>query len=278
MQIDNNTQHCCVLFFMKSIFKNSILYVLCILIVLSFSGVVRYYKYRDGIAILGYHHIVSDMEKEKYYKHNIYVMGVSDFEEQLIYLKKHGYLTLSMKQLQNYYEGKLEINKPSVVLTFDDGIDSFNEYVKPLMEKYDMKATCFVIGRKTQLENKKEEGKYSYLKVSDMINDDHVEYYSHSYNLHHKAGLLKKQMEVESYDFIMNDFKSNESIVSDEYFAFPFGRSSKNAKRVLKERDVQLAFGYGQNRKMISKDDRYLLPRFIMYDFLPIWAFRLYVG
>lgn len=264
-------------FFMKNSIKNILLLLLSILIVISFSGIVRWHKYKDGLSVLGYHHIVSDEEKQTYYANNIYVMSVTRFEEQLKYLKEHGYETLSMEEVKQYYEGKRTLSRNSVVLTFDDGIDSFNTYVKPLMEKYDMKATCFVIGNKTEKKQKKQLGKYSYLKKNDLVNDEHVEYYSHTYNLHHKAGLLKKQMEVESYDFIKEDFEKNETIVSDAYFAYPFGRASEASERILKERDVKLGFGYGQNRKMTREDNRYLLPRFIMYDFLPLWGFALFV-
>lgn len=259
---------------MKNTIKSLLLYFLCLIIVLVCSFGIRYVKYKDGLPILGYHHVVSDEEKEQYYKNNIYVMGLSDFEKQMKYLSNHAYQTLSMDEVYAYYRGELEISEKSVVLTFDDGIQSFNTMVKPIMEKYDLKATCFVIGRKTELDIKTVPGKYSYLKQEDLVNDEHVEYYSHTYNLHHKAGFLKKQMEVESYAFIKKDFESNEGIVSDEYFAFPYGRSSSNAVKVIEERDIKLAFGYGQNRNMLKSDDQYLLPRYLMYDFLPMFAFE----
>lgn len=259
---------------MKNTIKSLLLYFLCLVIVIVCSLSIRYVKYKDGLPILGYHHVVSDEEKAMYYKNNIYVMGLSDFEEQMKYLSEHHYQTLSMDEVYAYYHGNLEISDQCVVLTFDDGIKSFNTMVKPILEKYDLKATCFVIGHKTELNSKNVPGKYSYLKQEDLVNDEHVEYYSHTYNLHHKAGFLKKQMEVESYDYIKKDFESNEGIVNDEYFAFPYGRSSKEAVKVIKERDIKLAFGYGQNRNMIKSDDPYLLPRYLMYDFLPMFVFE----
>lgn len=257
--------------------KRMVLLCLSIFIVLLLSFSIRYVRYKDGLPILGYHHIVSDEEKQTYYKHNIYVMGLSAFEAQMKYLSNHHYQTLTMDEIYDYYNGNLNIDKKSVALTFDDGIKSFNTYVKPIMEKYHLKATCFVIGKKSELKSKVIAGKYSYLKKEDLVNDQYVEYYSHSYNLHHKAGLLKKQMEVVSYSYIKQDFMQNEGIVSDEYFAFPYGRSSAAAVEVLKERKVKLAFGYGQNRNMIKSDDRYLLPRYLMYDFLPQFVFEYIV-
>lgn len=235
---------------------------------------IRYFKYKDGLPILGYHHIVSDEEKEKYYADNRYVLSISVFEKQMQYLYDHNFKTLTLDEVYEYYYHDLKIPENSVVLTFDDGFSSFNEIVKPIMEKYDFQATCFVIGRKTELENTKEKGKYTYLRKEDLKNSKNIQYYSHSYNLHHHAGKYKKQMEVESYDFIKQDFIKNETIVKDSYFAFPYGRSSDNAKKVLKERNVKLAFGYAQNHNMIKDSDPYLLPRFLMFDCMPMFMYK----
>ena len=183
-----------------------------------------------------------------------------------------------MEEVEAYYNGELEIKENSVCLTFDDGLLSFNTIVKPILEKYDLHATCFVIAHKTEIENTSEEGKYTYLRKEDLIEDKYVEYYSHTYNLHHKAEGLKKQMEVESYDFILNDFKKCEEIVSCKYFAFPYGRSSENALKVLKEMNISLAFGYNQNRNMVTGDDKYLLPRYLMFSFMPMSYFKFIVN
>ncbi len=253
------------------------MYALCFIIVCTFSLSYAYLRYRDGIAILGYHDVVSDEEKEQYYKDNVWVISESKFEEQMKYLSDHGYTTLTMEQLDAYYNNDLDVPKKSVVLTFDDGFQSFNKRVKPVLEKYDMQATCFVIGRKTQMKQTKQKGKYQYLSQKDLVNDENVQYYSHTYNFHHFASFFRKQMEVASYEEIMDDFEENENIVSDRYVAFPYGKTSENAKAVLKQRGVHLAFGAGQNRKMVRSDDRYLLPRYNVFDFLPLWAFQLYI-
>lgn len=249
-----------------------------ILLVFLVSYVVRYCKYKDGIAILGYHNVLADETKETYFNKNIYVMKESVFEKQMRYLYEHQYHTLSMEELYSYYEEGKPIPKKSVVLTFDDGLESFNSVVKPILEKYDFHATCFVIGRKTTLPLNEDPTKYTYLNKEQLSNDKSVAYYSHTYNMHHKAENNKKQVEVESYESIQADFLKNEGIVDDTYFAFPYGKSSANAKQVLQERSTKLAFGYGQNRKMLRDDDPYLLPRYIMYDFMPQFVFQWIVN
>lgn len=263
---------------MKKTLNQLKLILLSALIVLVMMGAVRYVRYKDGLPILGYHEVVSDQDKEMYYKNNIYVMAVSDFEEQMKYLSENHFDTLTMDEINDYYEGKKELKKKSVAITFDDGMKSFNTMVKPILEKYKLRATCFVIAHKTELKNTQEKGKYAYLRKNDLVNDETVEYYSHSYDLHHKAGMFKKQMEVESYEYILDDFRKAEKIVSTKYFAFPYGRSSDNAEKVLKKENTTLAFGYAQNRNMIRDDNKYLLPRYLMYDFLPLTIFKWIVA
>lgn len=67
------------------------------------------------------------------------------FEEQLKYLSKNRYTTLS---IEDYYEcitGKKKIPNNSILLTIDDGRLSFWKYGFPLLKKYGFKATLFVI-------------------------------------------------------------------------------------------------------------------------------------
>lgn len=64
----------------------------------------------------------------------------SEMEKQLSYLKENGYETIFFSDLPNL----ADYEKP-VLLTFDDGYgDNYTELL-PLLEKYDAKATVFVI-------------------------------------------------------------------------------------------------------------------------------------
>ena len=158
-------------------------------------------------------------------------------------------------------------------MTFDDGLLNFKTVVKPILEKYNLKATCFVIGYKTTIKNNNDPAKHQYLRKSDLINDEYVEFYSHSYNLHHKNKCTKK-INTLSLEQIDEDFNLNKNIVSDKYFAFPYGATCQNIITVLKKHNVALAFGYNQNRNMTTNDDQYLLPRYLMFSAMPMFYFK----
>ncbi len=68
----------------------------------------------------------------------------AEFENQLKYISENGYTTLSVNEYyKSINEGKIKSN--SILLTFDDGRSSFWRVAFPLLKKYNLKATVFVI-------------------------------------------------------------------------------------------------------------------------------------
>lgn len=259
--------------------KNIVKIILCVLICYGMIGIgwlskdyIVHQLNKDGVAILGYHGVVLDKEKQTKYKDKPYYMSVSEFEKQMKYLYEHHYDCLTMDDLYDYYQQKRSVDQNSVCLTFDDGYKNFHTIVKPILQKYQLKATCFVIGKKTTLNNSR------YLSNDDLNNDDYVEYYSHSYDLHHFAKIpQKKLIETLSIEEISKDFEKNSLIVSNDYFAFPYGVSCQNAQKYLETSSVKLAFGYNQNRTMTPKDNQYLLPRYLVFSSIPMSLFTWWI-
>ena len=177
-----------------------------------------------------------------------------------------------MDEVNEYYHQQKQVPEKCVCITFDDGYKNFLTLVKPLLQKYNLKATCFVIGHKAISDNP------LYLQKDELINDDYVQFYSHSYDLHHIAHLPKQKLiETLSVKEIQQDFLNNENIVSSDYFAFPYGVTSSNAKQYLASSQVKLAFGYNQNRTMTYHDDPYCLPRYQMFAGIPMFLFQWWI-
>lgn len=261
---------------MKTI-RRMFIFILCGYLIIGLiwisKDIIIHYLNINGLPILGYHGVVSDSDKKAYFNDYTYYMAKSDFEEQMAYLAKNNYHTLTMEEVEDYYHGNYKLPKNAVALTFDDGLLNFKTIVKPILKKYNLKATCFVIGYKTTLKNNNDPSKHQYLRKKDLINDEYVEFYSHSYNLHHKKKSTKK-VDILNIKQINNDFNLNKRIVSDKYFAFPYGASNKNINDVLKKHNVSLAFGYNQNRNMTINDNQYLLPRYLMFSEMPMFYFK----
>lgn len=257
----------------KRLKRIGVLLVFCLVMAFSFEG-YKYIKCKSGVPILGYHNVVPDAQKKSEYFGNIYTMAVSDFERQMKYLSDNHYHTLTLDEVYDWYYGKNELPPKSVVLTFDDGFETFNTIVKPILEKYNLHATCFVIGILTQ----DNPDFYEFLKQDELVNTENVAYYSHSFNMHVSTGILEKKIETMTAEEINQDFLMNKGFVDDTYFAYPFGRPSKYSRDVLIENKVKLGFGYAQNRRAMRSDDAYLLPRFLMYSFMNMTWFKWIVG
>ncbi|WP_249029653.1 polysaccharide deacetylase family protein [Tannockella kyphosi] len=233
---------------------------------------ITYIMYqRTGLPVVGYHSVVSDELKESDYSDDPYTISVSTFTQQMQYLYDQGYQTLTMEEVADYYYHDADIPSKSVVITIDDGhIDTYT-VIKPILEKYGFVATAFVIGSKVDSVS----SNYTYL-TSDMLEEnDTIAYYSHTYDLHHRDQDDNAYVTVLSKEDLLIDYQSQ--IVSNDYFAYPYGISSELCKEVLEEQGTILAFSYNQFHSLKSSDDAYDLPRYMLVDIMPLWYFKIIV-
>lgn len=90
-----------------------------------------------GVPILAYHQVNDEGGK--------YSISIRDFGEQMAYLTQQGYTAVTMAQLADFMAGEGPLPPKAVVITFDDGYaDNFTNAL-PLLEKYGLKATVFII-------------------------------------------------------------------------------------------------------------------------------------
>lgn len=112
---------------MKHSFKDQILYELKSA-TYGYPDFVLKNSTRTGTPVFVYHTIEPDL-----------------FESHLKYLQENGYRTLSIEEfLQQFKDNKSGSGK-SVLLTIDDARSSVWRYAYPLLKKYQMKATIFMI-------------------------------------------------------------------------------------------------------------------------------------
>ncbi|MBR4641692.1 MAG: polysaccharide deacetylase family protein [Selenomonadaceae bacterium] len=92
----------------------------------------------DGVPILLYHR-VSDTDT------NPTTLKVADFEAQLKYLVDNGYHVIAPDDLLDAWASGKTLPKNPIVLTFDDGHEDIYKNVFPLLQKYNMRATVFIV-------------------------------------------------------------------------------------------------------------------------------------
>ena len=109
-------------------------------------SVIQEYCYRRVPALL-YHQIISKEKIDKGELINeepVYVCYDTAFAEQMAYLNKESYTTISLDEFLAFQQGEKPLPPKPILITFDDGFMSNYQYAFPVLKKYGMKATIFV--------------------------------------------------------------------------------------------------------------------------------------
>ena len=150
------------------------------------------------------------------------------FEGHLQTLRKANYETYFAKDIPEIMDGTIHYSTHSAILTFDDGYEDFYSVVFPLLKKYHMRATVYIIynyiGRSGFLDEK---------QIKELIESGLVEIGSHTLDhvyLKQAPDLYAEKQIVESKQKFEERFG-----VSIKTFAYPYGAfSNKNIEYVQK--------------------------------------------
>ena len=202
------------------------------------------YLSTDGLPVLMYHFFYDENKTEGKDENWI---EISNFEEQMKYLADNDFYFPTWKEVEDYIDEKTELPEKSVVITVDDGDTSFFELAVPIIQKYNIQATSFVVAYwyGDRAENK----------------EKNISYQSHSYDMHKGGANGKGVMLSWSYDKIVDDLKTSQEVLGDAtVFCYPFGQFNDLDVKALKDTGFKLAFTTqgGRVKKGASK---YQLPR-----------------
>ena len=120
------------------------------------------------------------------------MISPAELENDILYLKKHGYTAILMEDLINYTKGG-ELPEKPILLTFDDGYYNNYLYAFPLAKQYRVKFVISPIGRYADLYSGRDENNayYSHAtweQLREMTGSGLVEVQNHSYDLHEQKG------------------------------------------------------------------------------------------
>ena len=109
------------------------------------------------------------------------------FERQMQYLVARGYHTVSLDDLHEWQMGRKELPAKSVVLTFDDGEESQYQYAYPVLQKYGLHATVFVV---TSRVGTLWDGMrcIDWPRLREMQRSGVFDIESHTHDMHYKVG------------------------------------------------------------------------------------------
>ncbi|MDF2815340.1 MAG: polysaccharide deacetylase family protein [Paenibacillus sp.] len=209
--------------------------------------------FKDQVAVLMYHHIHDTEESSG-------TITSTLFREQLEYLQQKGYSFISLQDFHRFLDGEAVPNN-AVLVTFDDGYESFYKNAYPLLLEMNIPAVNFII---TETLNDPAASNVPYMsrdQIRDMTSRSSlIQAECHTHGLHHKGdtdnAFLTSRLPwnnvLESEDSyqqrILNDTAACLQEVSSitgaktEDLAYPFGIYSKLASELIQQAGVNYAY------------------------------------
>ena len=226
-------------------------------------------KHTNAMSVLNYHYVVSDSNENGEKTECKQSICITDtmFDSHIKYLKENHFYATSMRDLELYIEGKIQLPEKSVTLTFDDGW--YVARTINILNQYQMLGTLFLIG--------------SLASPSDY-NSPYLEVHSHTWNMHKigdcpsnigRGGILCLDENT-----ILEDLKkSRESLNNTTYFCYPFYDYNTRAIELLKKAGFTMAFaGELKDSKVRVGQDKYKIPRYVIVNTTSMDTFKKYVN
>ncbi|WP_336773977.1 polysaccharide deacetylase family protein [Paenibacillus sp. MMO-58] len=214
--------------------------------------------YKNKVIVLMYHHIDAAESGA--------TISPSRFGTQMKILKDNGYHVISIEQFADFMRGKGKVPDNAVVITFDDGYESFDQYAVPIMKKYKFTAADFIIGASSDKQNV--HTKHLTWDTMRKLKAEGFSFYSHTYNQHDYAPLDKMgrktgpklsnpiylpdkgrvetnaeyKARIEADAQLMEERLKEELGNTYQIIAFPYGVFNQTAKQIEKNAGVTLFF------------------------------------
>jgi hypothetical protein len=221
----------------------------------------------SGVGVFNYHAFYDENDPSDSCP-TVICHSKKQFKEQLDYLKENNILTLKMKELEMYIDGKLQLPK-SVLLTIDDG--GRDKIAVDMLTEYKMYATIFLIT--------------AWYDPSTYYKTDYIELHSHTNNMHNTGVCPGGQgggIKCLSAEEIQTDLKtSREKLGGSTYIAYPFYEYNEYSIRMLKEAGFTMAFAgeWDKSDNLVHVgSDKFRLRRFVIVTYTTIKGINEYLG
>ncbi|MEB5477473.1 poly-beta-1,6-N-acetyl-D-glucosamine N-deacetylase PgaB [Acinetobacter pollinis] len=220
----------------------------------------------DTLTVIGYHEVTNQANDAII---PLYAVTTENFESQVRWLQQDGFHFISVNDLIQANAGKLKLPSKPVLLTVDDGYESFYSNIYPFVKENKIPVVLAVVGSWVDTPSDKDvhfgdaEVKrnkiLTWSQIKEMSDSGYVEIASHSYDLH--RGLLgnpqgnsepaattriydprtnKYESDKAYHQRIYNDLKKNNEafkshgIPTPRVMVWPYGRYNMEGVSVAK--------------------------------------------
>jgi len=210
---------------------------------------VNFIRHQYVVPIVMYHSVNPDAVPEKRRE-----VSVGALERQMHFLKSHHYNVLSLENVVTLMKNKKKIPAKTIAITFDDGYKDNYIYAFPILKKYNLPATIFIIvnevGRPDRL---------SWQDIKIMQDSGLVVFGSHAVG---PDPLVKIESEGELKMQIFDSKKILEEKLDRTVnaFSYPEGRFNAKIRQLIMDAGYKLAVATNPG-KNFPNDDNFALKR-----------------
>ncbi|WP_025785848.1 polysaccharide deacetylase family protein [Sporosarcina sp. D27] len=224
-----------------------------------------------GIPVLMYHQIVENRAATPFANNNM-VIDLAPFQQQMDYLKKNGWKTITPEELDNWLMLRKNLTDKTVLITFDDGLLSLQKYAYPSLAEKGFTATSFLItSRIKQQAQPWDDQAFQYVGLKEIRETvDVFSFQHHTHGLHlRRPGTREPYLTTSTPEEIKADIDLGRFQVSKafdmldpniRYLAYPFGQFNETSKKAISAAGIRMAFTTNPGNVKLG-DNRYELKR-----------------
>ncbi len=203
------------------------------------------------VPILMYHSVYPDAPYS-----NRLAVSVKTFERQMEFLRKHKYNVMPVDDLATLIKEKRNIPPRTVAITFDDGYKNNYTYAFPLLKKYNIPATIFIIVNEV---GRPENDRLGWDEIKIMQDSGLITFGSHAIG---PDPLTEIRSEEELRSQIFDSKKILEQKLGREVkaFSYPEGRFTPYIRQLVIDAGYKVGMATNPGRKF-SNDDIFALKR-----------------
>ncbi|MBQ7477009.1 MAG: polysaccharide deacetylase family protein [Selenomonadaceae bacterium] len=217
-------------------------------------GLIFYLFNREkgGVPILAYHQ-VNDVDQDEM------TLRVDQFDAQMKYLVDEGYNVITPTELLDAWDGKGTLPPKPAVITFDDGHIEIYKNVFPILKKYNLKATIFIVTDFLSLYP----NYLTWEQAKEMQGSGLVDFQSHTLN-------NKVLTKIKSRDKIWDQLQGSKQAIEwylkkqVDFVAYPGGQYDKDVEMISKEAGYRAGFTFDYSLTH-NLPQHYLLARIPIY-------------
>lgn len=177
------------------------------------------------IPILMYHQFTAKPEGESGWLRGNYAY-VGDFDAHMNHIASTGFYLPTWDELSAFIDGRLFLPNHSVIVTDDDADQSWFDLAVPVVDKYKVLATSFMITAYRQ----------------DPAPSPYVLRRSHTHDMHQAGANGKGRIVNWSVPEIVADMEASAAVLGvKEVMAYPFGHYNETAKEGLRQAGWEMA-------------------------------------